>query len=359
MTGLLSKLEHKTGEGIAYLHDQERQGIQKFIGQVPWEHQPLLTTLADQVGEDLGEPDGVIVFDPSAFAKKGTKSVGVARQWCGRLGKVENCQVGIYMAYVIAQRTCDRQYTSLSSRGMDEGPGASQGGRGAQGDQVPHPPRTGVGDARRTRRAAAALLGRGRRRDGPSHRVFAWNCAARGERYLLAVPSNTLVRDIEAPPPEYSGRGPTSQESVRARGSLVRGAAGVRLDDDRGPRRREGAAGGRGRSSVGCRRGRRRGARVRRSCCSSRGSVKRTAHSSMIIIFRMPIPSVPLKELARVAKAEHRIEECFEASQGRGGLGGLSGEELDRVASSPNPVAAGRVVPESGDAAGKKSGPPR
>jgi len=41
-----------------------------------------------------------IVFDPSGFAKKGTKSVGVIRQWCGRMGKIENCQVGVYMAYV-------------------------------------------------------------------------------------------------------------------------------------------------------------------------------------------------------------------------------------------------------------------
>ena len=56
VTGLLSKLEPKTGEGIAYLHDQERQGIQKFIGQVPWDHQPLLTTLARQVGEDWERP---------------------------------------------------------------------------------------------------------------------------------------------------------------------------------------------------------------------------------------------------------------------------------------------------------------
>src|SRR3954469_19660287 len=99
MTGLLSDLEHKTGEGIAYLHDQERQGIQKFIGDVPWCHRPLFATLADQVGEQLGEPDAVIVFDPSAFPKEGVKSVGVARQWCGRLGKVDNCQVGVYMAY--------------------------------------------------------------------------------------------------------------------------------------------------------------------------------------------------------------------------------------------------------------------
>ena len=50
-------------------------------------HQPMLTTLARQVGQELGEVDGVIVFDPSAFPKKGTQSVGVARQWCGRLGK--------------------------------------------------------------------------------------------------------------------------------------------------------------------------------------------------------------------------------------------------------------------------------
>src|SRR3954468_9043438 len=76
MTGLLSKLERKTGEAIAYLHDQERQGVQKFLGHVPWDHRPLLATLASQIGEGLGEPDAVLVVDPSAFAKKGTKSVG-------------------------------------------------------------------------------------------------------------------------------------------------------------------------------------------------------------------------------------------------------------------------------------------
>ena len=46
------------------------------------------------------EPDAVLVFDPSAFPKKGTASVGVQRQWCGRLGKVENCQVGVFLGYV-------------------------------------------------------------------------------------------------------------------------------------------------------------------------------------------------------------------------------------------------------------------
>src|SRR5207248_1373639 len=90
-------------ESIAYLHDRDRQGLQKFIGQADWDHEPLTHELARQVGERLGEADGVLVFDPSAFAKKGTGSVGVARQWCGRLGKVDNCQVGVYLGYVSRQ----------------------------------------------------------------------------------------------------------------------------------------------------------------------------------------------------------------------------------------------------------------
>jgi SRSO17 transposase len=97
--GLLSHLQRKNAEGIAYLYDQERQGLQKFLGQADWEYQPLLLELGRQVGRTLGEPEGVLVFDPSAFPKKGNASVGVQRQWCGRLGKKDNCQVGIYLAY--------------------------------------------------------------------------------------------------------------------------------------------------------------------------------------------------------------------------------------------------------------------
>src|SRR3954454_16552999 len=99
VSGLLSDLKSKDAESIAYLHDRERQGLQKFIGQAPWDHKPLVTELARQVGQNLGEPGGVLVFDPSAFAKQGKKSVGVQRQWCGRLGKVENCQVGVFLGY--------------------------------------------------------------------------------------------------------------------------------------------------------------------------------------------------------------------------------------------------------------------
>src|SRR5207248_5611587 len=98
--GLASDLGGKDVESIAYLHDRERQGLQKFIGQADWDHRPLLVELARQVGAELGEPDAVLVFDPSAFPKKGAESVGVQRQWCGRRGKIDNCQVGLYLAYV-------------------------------------------------------------------------------------------------------------------------------------------------------------------------------------------------------------------------------------------------------------------
>src|SRR2546423_2996640 len=58
--GLLSDLEGKDVESIAYLHDRERQGLQKFIGQAEWRHRPLLTELSRQVGAELGEADGVL-----------------------------------------------------------------------------------------------------------------------------------------------------------------------------------------------------------------------------------------------------------------------------------------------------------
>ena len=59
-----------------------------------------MAELRRDVAAQPGDPDGVIVLDPSSFPKKGDDSCGVGRQWCGRLGKVENCQLGVFLAYV-------------------------------------------------------------------------------------------------------------------------------------------------------------------------------------------------------------------------------------------------------------------
>ena len=102
LQGLLSHLPRKNAEAIATLIHVERQVIQDFIGTAPWDHRPLLTVLVGQVAERFGDPDGIIAFDPSSFPKRGTHSVGVKRQWCGHRGKVDNCQVGVFMGYVSA-----------------------------------------------------------------------------------------------------------------------------------------------------------------------------------------------------------------------------------------------------------------
>ena len=75
----------------------------------------------------------------------------------------------------------------------------------------------------------------------------------------------------------------------------------------------------------------------------------------MTTICRTPTPETPLTELARVAKAEHRIEECLERAKGEAGLADYQVRNWIGLASSPDPGAAGRVVPDPGDAAGKKS----
>jgi SRSO17 transposase len=77
-----------------------RLPLQGFIGWNKWDDEPLRQELRGQVKTHLGQGDGVLVFDPSGFPKSGRESVGVARQWCGRLGKVDNCQVAIYLGYV-------------------------------------------------------------------------------------------------------------------------------------------------------------------------------------------------------------------------------------------------------------------
>jgi len=122
--GLVSDLGRKNAEGIAYLHDQERQGLQKFLGQAAWQERPLLTELARQVGDQLGESDGVLVLDPSGFPKKGDASVGVQRQWCGRLGKIDN-RPG--------------RLPPLPAPGVGQGQATARAGRHPQGRALPHP----------------------------------------------------------------------------------------------------------------------------------------------------------------------------------------------------------------------------
>jgi len=72
------------------------QSQQQFLSDSPWDHQKLVGQVSLDVGKVLGSSEASLVIDESSFAKQGKKSVGVARQWNGRLGKVDNCQVGVF-----------------------------------------------------------------------------------------------------------------------------------------------------------------------------------------------------------------------------------------------------------------------
>lgn len=97
--GLLSDLGRKSTEPIAERAGKPRQGLQRFIGESAWDHQPLTETLCGEVGSEIGMPQGILMLDPTTFLKKGDDSIGVARQWSGRTGQVENCQKGVFLGY--------------------------------------------------------------------------------------------------------------------------------------------------------------------------------------------------------------------------------------------------------------------
>lgn len=97
--GLLSGLQRKTAEPIAREEGVHRKRLQVLVGSGKWDDEAVMGELRRHVVEAMGEPEGVLVLDPSAFPKKGTHSCGVTRTWCGRLGKKENCQVGLFLAY--------------------------------------------------------------------------------------------------------------------------------------------------------------------------------------------------------------------------------------------------------------------
>jgi SRSO17 transposase len=79
------------------------RGMQRFISEVIWDDEQMVWNYPQLVAEAMGDPAGVLRFDETGFVKKGGDSVGVARQYCGTLGKVENCQVGVFAGYASRQ----------------------------------------------------------------------------------------------------------------------------------------------------------------------------------------------------------------------------------------------------------------
>jgi len=98
--GQLSKLERKSIEPIALnIQGGEVRSMQRLVSDVVWDDNKILHKYHNMINEDMGDSNGILIFDESGFVKKGNDSAGVAKQYCGNLGKVDNCQVGVFAAY--------------------------------------------------------------------------------------------------------------------------------------------------------------------------------------------------------------------------------------------------------------------
>jgi SRSO17 transposase len=97
--GLLGNTLRKNVEQMALGLGKKVRSLQYFIGQSPWTAEPVTRIHQGLIGETLGEKDGVALIDESSTVKQGKESVGVARQYCGSVGKIANGQVGVYLGY--------------------------------------------------------------------------------------------------------------------------------------------------------------------------------------------------------------------------------------------------------------------
>jgi SRSO17 transposase len=100
-SGLLSNLDAKSVEPIAlaFLDDHTVRPLQQFLKVGRWDHEEMETQHQTLLADSLSSPEGMITVDSSEFPKKGKESVGVARQYCGAVGKVDNCQSGVFIGY--------------------------------------------------------------------------------------------------------------------------------------------------------------------------------------------------------------------------------------------------------------------
>jgi SRSO17 transposase len=316
--GLLSGLQRKTCEPIAVEAGVHRKPVQFFVGSGKWDDEAVMAELRRDVRETLGDERAILVLDPSGFPKSGTESCGVARQWCGRLGKQDNCQVGVFLIYATPGG-----YAPLDRRLYLPEDWAHDPGRRAK----THVPEDIA--FQESWRIAVALLERCRH-DLPHAWVTgddelgrpaefrAW-LRRHGERYILDVPCNTSIRDLECRRPRRrrAGRGRKREvpfcrvDTWAARQPASRWTRLTVRAGERGP------------LLVDAMAVRVRTKHKRRIGPEERLVVMRTVEAEPRIHYSLSNagPEVTLAEVVGVRFTRHRIEEALEAGKGEAGLG--------------------------------------
>ena len=216
---LVQAQERRNAENLSESVGISARSMQRFLTEARWSDDTVMGRLQEYLAPRLGHPEAVWVFDGSDFPKQGRKSVGVARQYCGRLGKVANCQAGMFLAYVspLGRSLVDKGLYLPESWASDPGRCAA----------------AGVPEERRSYRSKTELalelleraleLGHLRAEWVAGDDAFGMSpsfrdaLAALGMRYVLDVPGSTPVRSLELAwtSPEYPGFGRPRKPRLR------------------------------------------------------------------------------------------------------------------------------------------------
>lgn len=312
--GRLGGLERKTSEPIARQANVPRRSLQRFVGAGEWDDEAVTATARGHVAEELGTATGVLIIDPSSFPKKGTASCGVQRQWCGRLGKTDNCQVGVFLAYASAKghALLDRRLYLPESWAKDK-----------KRRQKCHVPRSAKYQPKW--RIALDLV----KRSGVPHawvtaddefgRVAEFRQALRQARepYVLDVPCNTLVRDLDETVRRRQGRRGRRKPPFRRVDAWRQRQPAQRWQEieiragEKGPLR----------------------AKVIRARVQTRSQGRVGTEECLVVIQTLEqeprtwytlsaaAAAVPTTELARAHAERHRVEEVLQEGKGEVGLG--------------------------------------
>jgi SRSO17 transposase len=320
---LVQRADRRNAENLAEaVEGAAPRALQRLLTEAPWPVEPVVDRLQAEVGPRLEHPDAVFVLDETGFPKQGNKSVGVARQYSGTLGKVGNCQVGVFLAYASERGHALVDGRLYLPRGWTDDPDRCRAAGVPEGVGFRTKPELGL-DLLRQARARGHLQARWVTADEAYGGVpeFRDGLDADGWWYVLGVPSATAVfpRPAHAAParPAESGRIRTRTDLTAPRTvatlaetlpperwhtlAVADGAQGPRLYQFAGQRAREHRAGAPGREAWVL--------------------FRRNPDGGELKAYLSNAPAgVPLVVLGRVGARRWAIETGFQAEKGQVGL---------------------------------------
>lgn len=299
VSGLLSSVERKNCWWLAEHAGHARpDAMQRLLRSARWDEDGVRDDLRDLVVEHLGDPGGVLVVDETGFLKKGAYSAGVQRQYSGTAGRIENCQVGVFLAYASARgRALIDRRLYLPEHGWCDDPG---------------------------RREAAGI---------PDEAVFATKPRLAADMLAAALDAGVPARWVTGD--EVYGQDPRLRDGLEERGVgyvlAVACSTRIRINNGRTPVRADRAAAALPASawhthSAGD--GAKGPRRYRWAWIALDGDghrrqllIRRNRTTGELAFYRCFTPApVPLAVLVRVAGTRWSVEECFQAAKGCVGL---------------------------------------